>query len=82
MNSPFAADTAAATGVVNFLSLPARLPLQSIVIKDRPQRLDRIFSPAPVFFITFCTRNRKRIDPLTSASNALVKIWERSSGEV
>ena len=73
MNSPFAADTAAATGVVNFLSLPARLPLQSIVIKDRPQRLDRIFSPAPVFFITFCTRNRKRIDPLTSASNALVK---------
>ena len=43
------------------------------MIKDRPQRLDRIFSRAPVFFITFCTRNRKRIDPLNSANNALVK---------
>jgi putative transposase len=50
-----------------------RLPLQSIVIKDRPRRLDRIFSRAPVFFITFCTRDRKRIDPLTSANDALVK---------
>ena len=58
---------------VNLISPPARLPLQSVAIKDRPQRLDRIFSRAPVFFITFCTRNRKRIDPLNSANNALVK---------
>jgi hypothetical protein len=52
---------------------PARLPLQSIVIKDRPRRLDRIFSHAPLFFVTFCTRNRKRIDPLVSAHSAFVK---------
>ena len=52
---------------------PARLPLQLTVIKDRPRRLDHIFSRAPVFFITFCTRDRKRIDPLTNANNALVK---------
>jgi putative transposase len=52
---------------------PARLPLQSIVIKDRPRRLDRIFSHAPVFFVTFCTRNWKRIDPLVSAHSAFVK---------
>ena len=70
---PSAAGTAASPGVVNLIFTAARLPLQSVVIKDRPQRLDRIFSRAPVFFITFCTRNRKRIDPLNSANNALVK---------
>jgi putative transposase len=43
------------------------------VIKDRPRRLDRIFSHAPLFFVTFCTRNRKRIDPLVSAHSAFVK---------
>ena len=50
-----------------------RLPLQSTVIKDGPRRLDRIFSRAPVFFITFCARDLKRIEPLTNANNALVK---------
>jgi REP element-mobilizing transposase RayT len=51
---------------------PTRLHLPSTVIKDRPRRLDRIFSRAPVFFITFRTRDRKRIDPLISANNAFV----------
>jgi len=76
----FAAGTAASPAVVARVSRadelplqPARLPLQLTVIKDRPRRLDHIFSRAPVFFITFCTRDRKRIDPLTNANNALVK---------
>jgi REP-associated tyrosine transposase len=51
---------------------PTRLHLPSTVIKDRPRRLDRIFSRAPVFFITFRTRDRKRINSLISANNAFV----------
>jgi putative transposase len=34
------------------------------VIKDRPHRLDRIFSHAPLYFITFCARDRQKIDDL------------------
>ena len=34
------------------------------MIKDRPHRLDRIFSRAPLYFITFCTRDRQKIDDL------------------
>src|SRR5439155_18350280 len=44
-----------------------------IVIKDRPRRLDRIFSHAPIFFVTFCTQDRKRIGSLVNAHSAFVK---------
>jgi REP element-mobilizing transposase RayT len=35
-----------------------------IVIKDRPRRLHRIFPRAPLFFVTFCTRDRRKIHDL------------------
>ena len=34
------------------------------MIKDRPHRLDRIFSRTPLYFITFCARDRQKIDEL------------------
>jgi putative transposase len=36
------------------------------MIKGRPPRLPRVFSDAPVYFVTFCTLHRRRIDNLTS----------------
>jgi putative transposase len=41
------------------------------VIKRRPQRLDIIFSRNPVYFVTFCTRNRQAIPDLQQAQAAL-----------
>jgi REP element-mobilizing transposase RayT len=52
-----AADTAAST--VNKM------------IKDRPRRLSLIYVGQPLFFVTFCTRNRKRISSLDRAQAAL-----------
>jgi len=40
------------------------------IIKDRPHRLDLIFSTAPLFFVTLCTRNRRRIPSLGRAQTA------------
>jgi len=34
------------------------------VIKDRPRRLDSIFSRTPLYFITFCARDRQKIHDL------------------
>jgi putative transposase len=34
------------------------------VIKDRPHRLDCIFSRTPLYFITFCARDRQKMDDL------------------
>jgi len=41
------------------------------VIKRRPQRLQIIFSTDPVYFVTFCTRNRQVIPDLPKAQTAL-----------
>jgi REP element-mobilizing transposase RayT len=41
------------------------------MIKDRPHRLDLIFPDAPLFFVTFCTRDRRRINSLAKAKIAL-----------
>ena len=41
------------------------------MIKRRPQRLDIIFSTDPVYFVTFCTRNRQAIPDLQKAQAAL-----------
>jgi putative transposase len=41
------------------------------VIKRRPQRLEITFSTDPVYFVTFCTRNRQAIPDLRKAQTAL-----------
>jgi REP element-mobilizing transposase RayT len=41
------------------------------MIKDRPHRLDLIYIDQPLFFVTFCTRNRRRIPSLGRAKTAL-----------
>jgi len=41
------------------------------VIKRRPQRLDILFPSNPVYFVTFCTRNRQLIPDLREAQTAL-----------
>jgi len=41
------------------------------MIKDRPQRLDLIYFRSPLFFVTFCTRNRIEISSLDLAQGAV-----------
>jgi REP element-mobilizing transposase RayT len=41
------------------------------VIKRRPQRLDQIYPNEPVYFVTFCTRDRLPIPDLAKAQAAL-----------
>ena len=43
------------------------------MIKDRPRRLGLIYIDQPLFFVTFCTRSRKRIPLLSCARDALEK---------
>jgi len=43
------------------------------MIKDRPRRLSLIYIDQPLFFVTFCTRSRKRIPSLGCARDALEK---------
>ena len=38
-----------------------RPPLQQMMIQPRLRRLERLFFSSPVYFITFCTKDRKRI---------------------
>jgi len=56
---------------------PTPLPLQNQnVIKGRPPRLDRIIPDPPLFFVTFCTRDRKNIGLLSEVHAA----FERYAG--
>jgi REP element-mobilizing transposase RayT len=48
------------------------------VIKRRPPRLDLVYADQPVYFVTFCTRNRKEIPSLDSAKVALEKYVHRA----
>jgi putative transposase len=41
------------------------------MIKDRPRRLDLIYFRSPLFFVTFCTRNRIKIPSLHVAQGAI-----------
>ena len=41
------------------------------MIKDRPHRLDLIYFRSPLYFVTFCTRNRTRIPSLDLAQCAI-----------
>ena len=49
------------------------------MIKDRPRRLDLIYIDQPLFFVTFCTRDRKRIPSLDCARTALERYARRAS---
>lgn len=53
------------------------------VIKERPPRLEQIFQSyyAPVFFVTFCTRNREKIVRLEILHSVFVKYAERARDE-
>jgi putative transposase len=49
------------------------------MIKDRPHRLDRIYIAQPLFFVTFSTRNRRKISSLDRANAALKEYGRRAS---
>jgi putative transposase len=51
------------------------------VIKRRPQRLELIYSNEPVYFVTFCTRDRRRIPDLEKAQTALEAYAQRGMKE-
>ena len=48
------------------------------MIKDRPHRLDLIYINQPLYFVTFATRDRKRIPSLDSAQCALEQYAHRA----
>ncbi len=51
------------------------------VIKRRPPRLDLVYADQPVYFVTFCTRNRKEIPSLDLAKVALERYGHRAVEE-
>ena len=51
------------------------------MIKDRPHRLDRIFSRAPLYFITFCTRDRQKNDDLHRLAAVFRDYCTRAAGK-
>jgi REP-associated tyrosine transposase len=51
------------------------------MIKDRPRRLDLIYPDPPVFFVTFCTRDRKQIPSLEKATRAFEHYANRAADE-
>jgi putative transposase len=51
------------------------------VIKNRPTRLDLIYIDQPLFFVTFCTRNRRKLPSLDRAKMALENYGQRASAE-
>ena len=48
------------------------------MIKDRPRRLDLIYTNKPLYFVTFATRDRKRIPSLDVARAALEQYAHRA----
>jgi putative transposase len=50
------------------------------MIKNRPHRLDLIYIDRPLFFVTFCTRNRRKIPSLDCAKTTLEN-YGRSASE-
>jgi putative transposase len=51
------------------------------MIKGRPPRLDRIIPDPPLFFVTFCTRDRRSISSLPEVHAAFEKYAARASTE-
>jgi REP element-mobilizing transposase RayT len=50
----------------------------NVVIKERPRRLDLLYRPAPLFFVTFCTRDRSVIADLSGAHRAFREYSEKA----
>lgn len=48
------------------------------MIKDRPHRLDLIYINQPLYFVTFATRDRKRIPSLDRAEAVLEQYARRA----
>jgi putative transposase len=48
------------------------------VIKDRPRRLELIYVEQPLYFVTFSTRNRKKIPSLECTHSMFKKYGERA----
>ena len=48
------------------------------MIKDRPRRLDLIYINPPLYFVTFATRDRKRIPSLDVAQTVLEQYAHRA----
>jgi REP element-mobilizing transposase RayT len=51
------------------------------MIKDRPHRLDLIYINQPLYFVTFATRDRKRIPSLDVAQAALEQYGHCAKGK-
>ena len=51
------------------------------MIKDRPRRLDRIFSRTPLYFITFCARDRQKIHDLHRLAAGFRDYCTRAAGK-
>ena len=47
------------------------------MIKNRPPRLDFIYADYPVYFVTFCTRDRQKIPSLDYAKTTMEKYGQR-----
>jgi len=48
------------------------------MIKERPRRLDSIYINQPLYFVTFATRDRKRIPSLDDAQVVLEQYARRA----
>ena len=51
------------------------------VIKDRPHRLDLIYIDQPLFFVTFATRDRRKLPSLGRAQAALEEYGRRGASD-
>jgi REP element-mobilizing transposase RayT len=51
------------------------------MIKDRPHRLDLLYINQPLYFVTFATRDRKRIPSLDDAQIALAQYGHLATGQ-
>jgi REP element-mobilizing transposase RayT len=51
------------------------------MIKDRPKRLGLIYSAEPLYFVTFCTRDRRPLSSLAQAQTALENYARRGLTE-
>jgi hypothetical protein len=80
-----AADTAASTAVVARVSraLEADMAASTVerMIKDRPHRPDLIYLNQPLYFVTFATRDCKRMPSLDVAQAALEQYGPCAKGK-
>ena len=67
---------------LRFSLLCARIPATiGDVIKDRPRRLDLLYISRPLYFVTFCTRDRRPMPSLEQAQVALERYAQRGLSE-